>query len=64
MRNLKLVLLTLLFATIAMAQTKGTLTGNITDKDVKNGPLAFATVFEKKQKTASRPMKAENILSN
>jgi hypothetical protein len=50
MKNFKLVLFTFLFATIAMAQTKGTLTGIITDKDSNNDPLAFATVLVKETK--------------
>ena len=52
MKNFKLVLLTFLFATIAMAQTKGTLTGIITDKDANNDPLAFATVLVKETKNS------------
>jgi hypothetical protein len=52
MKNFKLVLLTFLFATIAMAQTKGTLTGIITDKDSNNDPLAFATVLVKETKSS------------
>jgi hypothetical protein len=52
MKNLKLVLFTFLFAAISTAQTKGTLTGNITDKDANNGPLAFATVFVKETKNS------------
>lgn len=52
MKNLKLVLLTFLFATITMAQTKGTLTGIITDKDANNGTLAFATVVVKETKSS------------
>jgi hypothetical protein len=35
-----------------MAQTKGTLTGIITDKEVNNAPLPFANVFVKETKNA------------
>ncbi|WP_310559887.1 carboxypeptidase-like regulatory domain-containing protein [Flavobacterium sp.] len=52
MKNLKLVLFTFLFAAISTAQTKGTLTGIITDKDANNDPLAFATVLVKETKTS------------
>ncbi len=52
MKNLKLVLFTFLFATIATAQIKGTLTGIIVDKDVNNGTLAFATVLVKETKNS------------
>lgn len=52
MKNFKLVLFTFLFATIATAQTKGTLTGLIIDKDVNNGALAFATVLVKETKNS------------
>jgi len=47
MKNFTLVLFTFLFATIASAQFKGTLTGITIDKDVDNGTLAFATVLVK-----------------
>ena len=50
MKNLKLVLLTFLFVTIATAQIKGTLTGIVIDKDENNGALAFATVLVKETK--------------
>jgi hypothetical protein len=50
MKNLKLVLFTFLFATIATAQIKGTLTGVIIDKDSNNDALAFATVLVKETK--------------
>lgn len=52
MKNLKLVLFTFLFATIATAQMKGTLTGIIIDKDLNNGALAFATVVVKETKNS------------
>ena len=52
MKNLKLVLFTFLFATIATAQIKGTLTGIIIDKDANNGALAFATVLVKETKNS------------
>jgi len=52
MKNLKLVLFTFLFATIASAQIKGTLTGFTIDKDVNNGALAFATILVKETKTS------------
>lgn len=52
MKNLKLVLFTFLFATIATAQIKGTLTGIIIDKDLNNGALAFATVLVKETKNS------------
>lgn len=52
MKNLKLMLFTFLFATIATAQIKGTLTGIIIDKDVNNGALAFATVLVKETKNS------------
>ena len=52
MKNFKLVLFTFLFATIATAQIKGTLTGLIIDKDVNNGALAFATVLVKETKNS------------
>jgi len=46
------VLFTFLFATIATAQIKGTLTGFTIDKDANNGVLAFATVLVKETKTS------------
>ena len=52
MKNFKLMLFTLLFATIATAQVKGTLTGVIIDKDLNNGVLAFATVLVKETKNS------------
>ncbi len=52
MKNLKLVLFSFLFATIATAQIKGTLTGIIIDKDLNNGALAFATVLVKETKNS------------
>jgi hypothetical protein len=52
MKNLKLMLFTFLFATIATAQIKGTLTGVIIDKDLNNGTLAFATVLVKETKNS------------
>jgi hypothetical protein len=52
MKNLKLMLFTFLFATIATAQIKGTLTGIIIDKDLNNGTLAFATVLVKETKNS------------
>jgi hypothetical protein len=52
MKNFKLVLFTFLFATIASAQFKGTLTGSIIDKDSNNGALAFATVLVKETKNS------------
>lgn len=52
MKNLKLVLFTFLFATIATAQVRGTLTGIIIDKDANNGTLAFATVLVKETKNS------------
>lgn len=52
MKNLKLVLFTFLFATIATAQVRGTLKGLIVDKDVNNGALAFATILVKETKTS------------
>ena len=52
MKNLKLMLFTFLFATIASAQIKGTLTGIIIDKDLNNGALAFATVLVKETKNS------------
>ena len=50
MKNLKLVVFAFLFATIATAQIKGTLTGVIIDKDSNNDALAFATVLVKETK--------------
>jgi hypothetical protein len=41
-----------LFAAISSAQTKGTLTGIIIDKDVNNEALAFATVVVKETKNS------------
>ena len=52
MKNFKLVLFTFLFATIATAQIKGTLTGVVIDKDENNGALAFATVLVKETKNS------------
>lgn len=52
MKNFKLVLFTFLFATIATAQIKGTLTGVVIDKDLNNGALAFATVLVKETKNS------------
>lgn len=52
MKNLKLVLFIFLFATIGTAQVKGTLTGIISDKDLDNDSLAFATVIVKETKNS------------
>jgi hypothetical protein len=52
MKNFKLVLFTFLFTAITTAQTKGTLTGSIIDKDSNNGALAFATVLVKETKNS------------
>jgi len=52
MKNIKLLVSIFFFVSIATAQTKGTLTGNITDKDAKNGPLAFTNVFVKETKNS------------
>jgi outer membrane receptor protein involved in Fe transport len=53
MKNIKLVLIIFFFVTIAMAQTKGTLTGIIVDKDANNTPLPFANVLAKETRSAT-----------
>ncbi|WP_462223686.1 TonB-dependent receptor [Flavobacterium sp.] len=40
--KIKLLLLTILFSALGLAQTKGTVKGILTDKDANNIPLAFA----------------------
>lgn len=52
MNKLKLLLTIFFFASIAMAQTKGTLTGIITDKEANNSPLPFANVYVKETKNS------------
>ena len=53
MKNIKLVVLAFFIVTIAIAQTKGTLTGNITDKEVNNAPMPFANIFVKETKAST-----------
>lgn len=53
MKNIKLVVLAFFFVTIAIAQTKGTLKGIITDRDANNAPLPFANVFAKETRTST-----------
>ena len=43
----KLIILTFFITALTFAQTKGTITGTITDKDVNNSPLAFANAVIK-----------------
>ncbi|HQW68410.1 MAG TPA: TonB-dependent receptor [Flavobacterium sp.] len=45
--RLKLIVITLLFTLVGLAQTKGTIKGVITDKDLNNEPLPFANVVVK-----------------
>lgn len=52
MNNFKLLIIIFFCASIAGAQTKGTLTGIITDKDANNAPLPFANVFVKETKNS------------
>ncbi|HAT76453.1 MAG TPA: TonB-dependent receptor [Flavobacterium sp.] len=52
MNKLKLLISIFFCASIAMAQTKGTLTGVITDKEANNAPLPFANVFVKETKNS------------
>lgn len=43
----KLIILTFFITALTFAQSKGTITGTITDKDVNNSPLAFANAVIK-----------------
>lgn len=43
----KLIILTFFITALTFAQSKGTITGTITDKDVNNSPLAFANAIIK-----------------
>ena len=45
--KLKFVLITLFICAISFAQTKGTVTGTLLDKESKNQPLPFANVLIK-----------------
>ena len=45
--NLKFLLLTLFISAISMAQTKGTISGVLSDKEMNNTPLPFANVLIK-----------------
>lgn len=45
--KIKLLFLTLLFSTLGFAQNKGTVSGKITDKDLNNETLPYATVTVK-----------------
>lgn len=45
--KLKLLFLTVLISTLSLAQTKGTISGVITDKEAKNAPLPFANAVIK-----------------
>lgn len=47
MKKINWLLVFLLFATFAKAQTKGTLIGTLTDKEANNAPLAFANILAK-----------------
>ncbi len=53
MKNIKLIVSAFFFVTIALAQTKGTLTGIITDKESNNAPLPFANIFAKETKSST-----------
>lgn len=48
----KLIVITLLFTIFGFAQTKGTIKGVVTDKDLNNEPLPFANVVVKGQNIA------------
>lgn len=48
----KLIVITLLFTVLGFAQTKGTIKGVVTDKDLNNEPLPFANVVVKGQNIA------------
>lgn len=48
----KLIVITLLFTVFGFAQTKGTIKGVVTDKDLNNEPLPFANVVVKGQNIA------------
>jgi len=45
--KLKLIVTFLLFSVVGLAQSKGTITGTLTDKDLNNEPLPFANVVIK-----------------
>ena len=45
--KIKLLFITLLLSTLGFAQSKGTISGTITDKDLNNETLPFATVTVK-----------------
>lgn len=53
MKNFKLIVTALFFVSISIAQTKGTLTGNIKDKEVNNAPLPFANIYVKETKNST-----------
>jgi len=48
----KLIVITLFFTVLGFAQTKGTIKGVVTDKDLNNEPLPFANVVVKGQNIA------------
>jgi outer membrane receptor protein involved in Fe transport len=52
MKNIKLIVSAFFFVTIALAQTKGSLRGIISDKESNNAPLPFANVLVKETKNA------------
>jgi outer membrane receptor protein involved in Fe transport len=52
MNKLKLLIIIIFCTSIAGAQTKGTLTGIIRDKDANNASLPFANVFSKETKNS------------
>lgn len=51
--KLKLLIFALFICTLSIAQTKGTVSGTLTDKDMKNEPLAFANALIKGTKIST-----------
>ena len=53
MKKIKFLIVFVFCSSIAIAQTKGTLTGIIKDKEANNAPLPFANVYVKESKSST-----------
>lgn len=53
MKKINFLIVFFICASIAMAQTKGTLTGIIKDKEANNAPLPFANIYVKETKNSA-----------
>ena len=58
--KLKLFILTFFICTISFAQSKGTVTGVLTDKESNNETLPFANVLLKEQRQIQLQILTEN----